>query len=470
MSGVDSSKEGICTLFLLTIMYDIPTELLQHIFALTIEPLHDDGNITPVGQDAAPWSLLRVCRLWENVALSSPELWSTIVVSAEHTSPPEQYYLALQLQRSENAPLDIILRMAAPYIRVSTDVDGGPSKMLTLVANVSARWRSFRISRYTRWPFIPPISLAFDGIRALPLLERVVVSENPNADRSNDILDGAGFLFRDSPRLHCVVLNGLGAYAVRFQAGVPWRQIRTYKAKYALWDEHVSNLVPMARTLVDADLSLPSGRAGLLWNDRPPLELPSLKRLVVSHGVVLDLISAPALAELHVCGAVEHQLPDFLARSACKIRRFTIYQCPTSARVLLDILGGMSGTLEHLALELRGEDHDTASVHNVLQGLTLARGGAVDAERQLCPHLASICWSTAKGVDDHDILLEMVYSRWRLAIPARKLRVVDVHLNSRLMRSRDWYELREEGLEVRLVPMTKVARAIREWREYLPVV
>nr|GAT58490.1 predicted protein [Mycena chlorophos] len=451
-------------------MDNIPNELLQRIFALAIEPLRDDVN--PVDEDAAPWCLLRVCRLWENVALFSPELWSTIVISAEHNcnTLEEQRFLALQLQRSGNAPLDIVLRMPDFYLSANR----GIPNMFALLAKASSRWRSFHVSGCMGgWKFAP----SFDRIDGLPLLERVVLSNNPSpeshlrSDQDHDIRDG-GFLFRNSPRLQCVVLNAPGASAVRFQPDdctriVPWRQIRTYKAMYACWDEHVSNLAPMARTLVDADLSLPNGRVGLLWNDRSPLELPSLKRLVVSHGVVLGLISAPALAELHVYGAVEHQLPDFLARSACKIRRLTLYQCPTSARVLLDILGGMSGTLEHLALELRGDEHGTASARNILRGLSLVRADSDSKPEQLCPYLASIYWSTAKGIADHDALLVMVYSRWRA--PSSKLREVDVHLNSRLVRSRDWYELRREGLDVKLVMMTKVARAIREWREYLPV-
>ena len=87
---------------------------------------------------------------------------------------------------------------------------------------------------------------------------------------------------------------------------------------------------------------------------------------------------------------------------------------------------------------------------------------------QLCPNLESIAWSNVPNLGDRDALKDMVWARWRA--PSRKLRKVTVLLNSRLVGGRDWYKLRQEGLEVELITASNGFKAKREWREYFPVV
>ncbi|KAI5885890.1 uncharacterized protein SCHCODRAFT_02477270, partial [Schizophyllum commune H4-8] len=52
----------------------VPAEILQHIFRYTLPESHN-ALLSP---DEAPIILTRVCRVWRVVALSTPELWSSI--------------------------------------------------------------------------------------------------------------------------------------------------------------------------------------------------------------------------------------------------------------------------------------------------------------------------------------------------------------------------------------------------------
>nr|GAT58488.1 predicted protein [Mycena chlorophos] len=435
-------------------MNDFPTELVREIFALAISLVRQ--HTPPVDLEAAPWTLVRVCVLWRTVALSFPELWSTIIISAaDHRNfPRDQHCLELQLRRSANAPLDIVLRMA----RFSwQEWEEGLGGMAELLARESARWRSLHILGFSDW--WPHQS--FNDIVSLPLLERVALSGFSFQLSAEQYAGDAAFLFRDAPRLDYVIMNGPDEFAVHLtpESTVPWSQIRTYKAQYALWEQHVPSLGLMAGNLVSADISLHPETRHLVWNE-PRLEFPSLRRLVVSHHVILDFVTAPALTELHVHGSVR-QVPVFLQRTACKIRQLTLYECSSIAAKILEVLGGMSETLEHLAIEIDG---DGGTPLRVLDGLRLAPSD----QGQLCPNLVSIAWWNVPNDGDRDALMAMVWSRWR--VPLRNLRMFTLLLNSRLVRGRDWYQLRQEGLQVKLVTESKVVKAIKEWREYFPVV
>ncbi|KAK0448491.1 hypothetical protein EV421DRAFT_1900208 [Armillaria borealis] len=98
----------------------LPTEILLRIFRSTIEfPIsrsitmwNDHWDFHPT--ENTPWSIERVCKLWRTVALSFPELWSSINIIINDDSFGDDSYdntyirrLVIQLHRSKNYPLEL---------------------------------------------------------------------------------------------------------------------------------------------------------------------------------------------------------------------------------------------------------------------------------------------------------------------------------------------------------------------------
>ncbi|KAJ7820869.1 hypothetical protein B0H14DRAFT_2832851, partial [Mycena olivaceomarginata] len=90
--------------------------------------------------------------------------------------------------------------------------------------------------------------------------------------------------------------------------------------------------------VVSADLGV-----GYLWRD--VLTLPRLRRLVISHPVILNCLAAPALKSLYIIGPVEHVLP-FLRRSGCTetLSALTLTQYTVPAPELIGLLHDTPGS------------------------------------------------------------------------------------------------------------------------------
>ncbi|KAJ7047988.1 hypothetical protein C8F01DRAFT_450307, partial [Mycena amicta] len=147
----------------------LPNELLQHIFTLALEPAHE--TTLPTSTPLA-WPVLQVCGHWREIALSLPQLWSTVVVSTGSIDIRHQNLLQLQLERSRNAPLDIVLRMTYKYHWQDSDFDGGLHGILKLLAAVCFRWQSIHISIDVDYR----LPASFTAIDTLPVLEEVTFS------------------------------------------------------------------------------------------------------------------------------------------------------------------------------------------------------------------------------------------------------------------------------------------------------
>ncbi|KAG8967981.1 hypothetical protein FRC05_001691 [Tulasnella sp. 425] len=119
-------------------MKNLPFELLSHVFALTItrDSYLDQHVQESTNKPQATLSL--VCRYWEQVAITSPQIWSYIHLSLETTEET----LRRRLSLSGREPLDIRVNVGD-----DADVDSSKTfrKLYAIIFGSVDRWRSFVI-------------------------------------------------------------------------------------------------------------------------------------------------------------------------------------------------------------------------------------------------------------------------------------------------------------------------------------
>ena len=98
---------------------DLPNEILIEIFVACVEAVK--FTLDP---KSAPWVLARVCRLWRNICLATPVLWSrlpTIALDRQDVSP---WHLTRALALSSPEHLDMSLSLRETEERTSFPLFG----------------------------------------------------------------------------------------------------------------------------------------------------------------------------------------------------------------------------------------------------------------------------------------------------------------------------------------------------------
>ncbi|KAJ7511953.1 hypothetical protein B0H11DRAFT_1953682 [Mycena galericulata] len=389
------------------------------------------------------WVLGQVCREWRALAIAFPVLWTSMVV-ADNIRPRERHLLDIQLERSGNAPLDLLIRTRfGRNFGRKTPFDGFMPKLV----GYCGRWRSLHL----QFDGPCPLHWAFDRLGPLPLLRELILSGATDVAT----LDA----FKDAPNLRKVALSNPGQTSIH-DTPLPWAQLATYKATYPDGSKHFRNL-SMACNLVECDLDFGTQTTDQLVRHMGTLTLPQLRRLVITKDLFLDCLVAPALNELQVHGTIDRVLP-FLRRSACILARLTLFRCNAGTDTeILQILRN-TPSLNHLALDFRGPSSSTSGL---ISAFMMSPGGADGAS--VCPNLTSLFWGDRNDTMDRSAFVDMVESRWRTSDPThRGLHFVRVYLGRLRMRSRRLQMFAEEGLDVIAINSRKGNRAMELWREY----
>ncbi|KAF8179595.1 hypothetical protein K438DRAFT_1252216 [Mycena galopus ATCC 62051] len=255
----------------------------------------------------------------------------------------------------------------------------------------------------------------------------------------------------DAPALRRVVLGTRGMSEV-WSIALPWAQLITYKATYLNAAAHFRYLA-VAVNLVDCDLD-----CGVSPYDDIRLHsvvtLPRLRRLAVSHPVLLNSLSAPALQSLYIVGPVEN-VADFLRRSGrtSALTELTLAECAGPASEIIGLLQETRG-LTTLALYPRSSPTELVT--------------AFTAPECLCPNLGSLSWVDFDDVLDRDAFANMVLSRCTESTSVRPLHFVAIYSGRRLMKKAGWCLRELPGLEVVTMNMKKgkSASAVARRRGY----
>ncbi|KAJ6554848.1 hypothetical protein B0H19DRAFT_1263142 [Mycena capillaripes] len=430
----------------------VPPELLCHIFTLAIPAQTPKSRAVPViGQCdsdgwplqrdpwilGGPWIFGQICSQWRTLATSLPTLWTHITLTTT-LAPRELILLNIQLTRTANAPLNVL-------IRPTSGLFGPPHDQfyifLAALLSHSARWRALHLDfegdRYA------PTALDTLGLHTMPLLESLVFS-----GRYLRYL-GKHTFFKEAPALRRVVLGELGISSIPYIT-LPWSQLTTYKATY-LAATHFQNLAA-AVNLVECDINIGFSHApdDILQHDN--LTFPYLRRLSLSHPAFLDRLTAPVLERLYIIGAVQPILP-FLDRSGCTelLTALTLSQCTASPPQIIAVLRH-THALTALALDLRCPPGELVA--------------ALAAPENLCPALTSLAWADLDDALDRHPFADMVIQRSSGSTGLRALRSVAVYAGRRRMKTAGSRLRAVPGLEVLILNAKKSGPAVEGWRAY----
>ncbi|KII88758.1 hypothetical protein PLICRDRAFT_92459 [Plicaturopsis crispa FD-325 SS-3] len=278
----------------------LPNELLSHIF---IECLPEQIPLVHM----KVFCLGSVCHKWWSVALSTPQLWTSVAVGRRQ----RQYAAAeVWLRRAGQLPL------ALECLKVPSVPD-----IVPLIADYASRWRHLDLLFETI-----PRSLAEAGSAGFPGLRSLSLTL-----RSDSVASGKCDVFRLSPELRQVYYYNECSNDLRLD--IPWGQLThlslCYQAEY-----HCISILSQTPNLVECDFQHMVDWEPAWEVYKEPLHMQHLKCLRMScegENLLFQETTMPALQELFVCStnAAQIDIPhgsflSFLERSRCSMTRLTL--------------------------------------------------------------------------------------------------------------------------------------------------
>ena len=424
MSSNDNHDENQVVAF--TTWKTLPLGVVKKIFLLTCIPCHRHYEKCRHLGCGTPYALMlgKVCRVWREVAWSTPELWQwiDITVSRAGYKAPEDAETQLQLlrdwlQRAQNQLLSITVRPEKGYGNYTVSGPTGPVAVVKVLADYSMQWKELNM-------YCPDeCTQVLNAVRGrVPFLESFTVNT------SGMIIPGTTLDFlADAPSL-----RSLDCAAMRLgQEGNIWPRLTRLRA-YGRTKE-VINVLRFAPNVEYCRLevlehSFGSEEQGQLPSDAPTIFLQNLTNLAVRHCSsmkVLSYIAAPSLQRLSV---IQDSFPfpfqtlnDFIDRSHCKLRAFGL-----AVAFPLDVEGlrtlfSKSDTITRLYIGSKKASDFQTLMRKIPK--MLDPDFAAD-EGVLLPNLQIFYYSTVDPVRSEE-MVNMIKSRWSQRWPGvEKLRTV----------------------------------------------
>ncbi|SJL11669.1 uncharacterized protein ARMOST_15075 [Armillaria ostoyae] len=276
-----------------------PRDIVVEIFRWVV---HHPKNSLDVTKGV--WPLGQVCGWWRDIVLTSPVLWSVVILDSPYRRNSVDI-LTHHFRRSAEFPLWIALTT-----RDST-VDG---RVFDMVIEKSGLWKMMDICAYSK-----DLARLSSVSGKIPLLEELYVFAEDNVHFSTDTLF--------SPSLRRVDLEPLKISHLPLNASLLTHFTGTLY--------HLANIqyIAQIQTLIDIrilfcdDLDGPLDSGNLL-----PVEMEQLQFLSVTDVRILDALTTPSLRKFdYRPGSISNEgdtdirpLRDFLARSACSIEHLCI--------------------------------------------------------------------------------------------------------------------------------------------------
>ncbi|KAJ7034773.1 hypothetical protein C8F04DRAFT_1001670 [Mycena alexandri] len=306
---------------------DFPSEITSVIFLHCVEgEVNDwgDQKLPGLFEDAAPLLLLRICRQWRTVALSTPELWTSIQVHCPYDIEAIVPRLDRWLLRAGSLPLNINLHYLT-YPETSSE------GILQLLKRHSGQLQTLTLDT------LPQEYFRIHEIAGpLPALKTIFLT-------CRGFSDYARFCgmklnaFSDAPVLRDVQFLGHFHPAT---IALPWAQLTNFNANYLSISEclQVLSLSPnLVIARFDYSRTAGSRTVGSHHAVPPLLHLESLTlRGMEPSGDILRHLTTPALIHLDVEEVDVETWKAFIARSGCVLERLSFAGWTSSYKEYLD--------------------------------------------------------------------------------------------------------------------------------------
>ncbi|KIY73652.1 hypothetical protein CYLTODRAFT_416684 [Cylindrobasidium torrendii FP15055 ss-10] len=355
------------------IMDKLSIGILQTVFVFAcVEPYALDHS------DTSRSTLMLVCSVWKNAALSTPELWTHFRTSVFSTIPTrdEQRLTRLDqvIARCPDASLNVVLCSPSDERRRHSQHRTLPSPFMARLQKTAVRWVSLDITLERRELLLMK---QFEG--HLTTLEHVNIRPTPTAFEtdSDPVPFHSSDLFSDAPRLrsvHCF-------YAVATTFNFPWRQLNEFS--YSVMTKTHCNTLS---TSVETGLS----RATLLQeiNFRALVGAGVVPRPNPTHDFMdsVPTVNIPSVRKISLGDYIEYQpvapvLPSLEHLELTSFSRIYLVKslihrsgCSVTSLDLPRLLPAEQSKLEHISQELKGLKHLRIRYNSDVKGILHKKG------------------------------------------------------------------------------------------------
>ncbi|KAJ6471906.1 hypothetical protein C8R45DRAFT_414324 [Mycena sanguinolenta] len=406
----------------------MPPEILAEIFSWTAPKQIQRRRDTPRPKLPWPWALTRISRRWRDIVVSTPSLWSRVVIDFEAYPTPSYSLPMLEAQIARAQKLKIHLYGSEFESSSKYQVE-----MFRYLAQHSSRWEEFYFHS-TR--ALSPLLADIRG--QVPSLRVLRIQWNDDRDDSDGAAEPIDFVESAPSLVDVGVFNAFTPMPI----SLPAHQLTRYELR-APWDMHKA-ILTRAPNLVEAHIDVRFGNES--WLDTGEIiDLPELDRLYTSTLGVLRYIRTPVLQGLALSPSsadrtfIVSELKSFLSRSACTLRRLCLSQLRYS-----DIAIAILKTIPSLT-----EFGIMLFTFNFgLENLMEELGARFASEAIVAPQLSTVLFGNTYRTSG-SAFAEMVESRWKSPHCAltRALLLTDSTPNSRTLEILE--SLRQEGLDFR---------------------
>ncbi|KAJ7483486.1 hypothetical protein FB451DRAFT_107135 [Mycena latifolia] len=374
----------------------MPPEVLGEIFSWTL-PSIDEGSRKFHIMSRSPWVLTYVSSRWRAVALSTPSLWSQIVIDyrLKHTHPSSISMIKTQIERAHQLRIHFYgTEKRPPHPQI---------EMFRCLAAHCSQWEVLSIQLTS--PIVPLLAGIRNHIPSLHTL--IILWEGPESQTGVESID----CFQMAPSLLDIsILNRFRYVSIP----LPANQLTRYDLD-GTWETH-RGILKLATNLVEAHIAVDFNDAPWPGSDEV-INLTLLRRLYVTHPEIFQYLRAPSVQEialgLNKGDRPKHILPpleSFVMRSGCSLRRLCLYGFVADPTAV-EILRKFPSVSELAIITADAEDAAYKAVNALISNLTLPNptGGAV-----LAPRLSKIHFGCENECFiDYTLYLQMLESRWK---------------------------------------------------------
>ncbi|KAJ7126806.1 hypothetical protein C8R44DRAFT_851290 [Mycena epipterygia] len=313
-------KEVVASLASLTFpVLTLPMELTSEIF------MHCAPSTprAPSSSDA-PLLLARVCSQWRNIAIATPQLWSTFFLFADDPwTQAHESLLNCWLSRSRHDPLSISLCYSEEEETAKEEETTASVKAsLEFLVMHSSRCREVHLRLAPSVLQHTTVSIPDGGF---PRLEHLTIG----CDRSDiDFTDQNVDFFATAPQLRSVeIILDMTAYVLLVYISLPWTQLTSFTGK-SFTIQECRLVLAQSPALVHCTFFL----SGDDETELIPLPLLSLNSLVLHSDrggggytpPILGALTVPRLQTLSVdyFELCFRSVAELITRSSCALRHF----------------------------------------------------------------------------------------------------------------------------------------------------